>query len=89
MPGVFCPVFLTNLDFIDKFSQKSLISNITDVRTARATLMYANGRTVLTKLIGIFLDYAKGSKNKCQRLPFVKVKFFRDRPRWPKGFRLG
>ena len=56
--------FQTHLDFLDRFSFKS-ISNFIEISPASSALIHAdgevNGRTDMTKLTSDILEYAKAS----------------------------
>jgi hypothetical protein len=52
----------TNLDLVYKFSFNSPSSNFMEIRPVRAALLHADGRTVMTKLIGSSCDYANAPR---------------------------
>ena len=67
LPDIFFR-FYQNLDFLEKFSRKSSVSNFTEVRPMETKLIDADRQTVkqtekqmtdTKKLIGIFCEYAK------------------------------
>ena len=49
--------------FSTDFFKKSQISNFIKIRPVRAELLYADGRTDMTKLIVAFRYFAKARKN--------------------------
>jgi hypothetical protein len=60
-----CPIFL--LDFnqasmFSRFSKNNQISNFVKIRPVGAELLYADGRTEITKLIVAFRNFANAPK---------------------------
>ena len=59
--------FLWNLNFLDRLSQNTQISNFTHIRPVGAELFHADGRTEM-KLIAALRNYAKTRKMPVERL---------------------
>jgi len=56
--------FKTNLGFLNRFSQKSPISNFTEILRVEAAIMHAYRRTDMTQVICGFRRYAHAPRNR-------------------------
>jgi hypothetical protein len=54
--------FELNLNFLDRFSKNTHISNLMKIRPARAELLYADRQAHMTKLIVAFRNFANAPK---------------------------
>jgi len=56
------PYFNQNLYFLDRFSEKSQISNFNEIRSVAVAPIPADRRTDTTNSIGVFRDYENAPK---------------------------
>jgi hypothetical protein len=55
--------FYSNLNFVDKFSKNTQISNFIKIHQFGAELFHVDGRTDMTKVIVAFRNFANASKS--------------------------
>jgi hypothetical protein len=57
MAAIFARFYL-NFYFLDRFSQKSPVCNVKNIRSVEVALMHAEGSADMENLTGAFRDYA-------------------------------